>query len=47
MLIAFGISCSTTKNIKSKNPIANEFDANLFVAKKPFTNPFFSESIAE
>jgi len=47
MLIAFGISCSSTKHVNTKNPIANEFDTNLFVDKKPFKNPFFSESITE
>ncbi len=47
MLIAFGISCSSTKHVKSKNPIANEFDTNLFVDSKPFKNPFFSESKVE
>ena len=47
MLIAFGISCSSTKHVKSKNPIANEFDTNLFVDSKPFNSPFFSESKVE
>jgi len=46
-LIVFVFSCSSTKNLNSKNTVGNDFESELKIDKKHTKNPFFEETDKE